>query len=116
MNIKYGSAQVIVHDDLGYHKVCARWVPKQLTPQRKDQRVDIATQFLKRYDEDHSILELIVKRGDESGREFSSDDEVQEAVQTWLCELPKISFSDRIQKLAHRYLKCNALQGDYVKK
>ena len=65
MDVSYGSAQAIVHDDLGYHKVCARWVPKQLTSQHKDQRVDVATKFLQRYDEDPGILERIVT-GDET--------------------------------------------------
>jgi histone-lysine N-methyltransferase SETMAR len=60
VGISYGSAQAIVQDDLGYHKVRARWVPKQLTAQHKHQRVDVATQFLLHYEEDPSILERIV--------------------------------------------------------
>lgn len=28
MGINYGSAQTMVHDDLGYRKICARWIPK----------------------------------------------------------------------------------------
>jgi hypothetical protein len=27
VDISYGSAYVIIHDDLSYLKVCARWVP-----------------------------------------------------------------------------------------
>jgi hypothetical protein len=57
LGISYGSAQTIVLDDLGYHRVCARWVPKQLTAQHKQQRIDVATRFLQRYEEDPSILE-----------------------------------------------------------
>jgi hypothetical protein len=30
MGMSYGSAQAIVHDDLGYHKVCVWWVPNTL--------------------------------------------------------------------------------------
>src|SRR5688572_30412478 len=26
----------IVHDKLGYHKICARWIPKQLTDAHKE--------------------------------------------------------------------------------
>jgi hypothetical protein len=37
-----------------------RWVPKQLTAQHKQQRVDGATLFLQRYKEDPGILEWIV--------------------------------------------------------
>jgi hypothetical protein len=53
----YGSAQAILHDDLGYHEVCVQWVPKQLTAQHKQQRVDVATQFFQHYEEDPGILE-----------------------------------------------------------
>jgi histone-lysine N-methyltransferase SETMAR len=65
MVISYGSAQATVHDDLGYHKVCAQWVPKQLTAQHKQQHADVVTQFLKCYEEDPGILEQIVT-GDET--------------------------------------------------
>ena len=50
------------------------------------------------------------------GRKFSSDAEVQEAVQTWLRQQPKTFFSEGIQRLTHRYHKCISLQGDYVEK
>jgi hypothetical protein len=52
VGISYGSAQAIVHDYSGYHKVCAQWVPKQLTAQHKQQRVDVATRFPQRYEGD----------------------------------------------------------------
>ena len=42
-------------------------------------------------------------------RKFSSNDEVQEVVQTWLREQSKTSFSDGIQNLVHRYHKCVTL-------
>ncbi|PNF22874.1 hypothetical protein B7P43_G14964, partial [Cryptotermes secundus] len=31
LQISHGSAYEIIHNRLGFHKVCARWVPKQLT-------------------------------------------------------------------------------------
>ncbi|PNF18223.1 hypothetical protein B7P43_G17755 [Cryptotermes secundus] len=31
LQIRHGSASEIIHNRLGFHKVCARWVPKQLT-------------------------------------------------------------------------------------
>ena len=50
------------------------------------------------------------------GRHFSSDDEVKEAVHSWLRDQPKTFFSDGIQKLLCRYNTCIRLQGDYVEK
>jgi hypothetical protein len=81
-DINYGSAQAIVHDDLWYHKVCVRWVPRQLTAQQKQQRVDVVTWFLKPYEEDPGILERII----------------QQAVQTWLHEQLKSFFFKRMKK------------------
>ena len=49
------------------------------------------------------------------GRRFTSDEEVKEAVHTWLQEQPR-NFSAGIQKLVERYNKCIVLQGDYVEK
>lgn len=31
VGICYGSAHAIVHKGLGYRKVCARWMPKQIS-------------------------------------------------------------------------------------
>ena len=36
LNISHGSAHLIIHNVLGFHKVSARWVPQQLTPELKE--------------------------------------------------------------------------------
>ena len=35
LQISHGSAYELMHNKLGFHKVCARWVPKQLTEVHK---------------------------------------------------------------------------------
>ena len=40
MDMSHGSAHHIVHDVLQFHKVSARWVPRQLTAELKERRVD----------------------------------------------------------------------------
>ena len=35
LNISYGSVFVIIHDQLGYRKMCAHWVPRLLTDNPK---------------------------------------------------------------------------------
>ena len=37
---------------LGYTKVCSRWVPRMLTPEKKQERVEICEELLKRYREE----------------------------------------------------------------
>jgi hypothetical protein len=49
------------------------------------------------------------------GQKFT-DDEVMEAVQSWLKATPKSFFLEGIRKLVDRWTKCVAKQGDYVEK
>jgi len=50
------------------------------------------------------------------GQKFADDDEVMEAVQSWLKATPKRFFLEGIRKLVDRWTKCVAKQGNYVKK
>jgi len=66
LDISVGSAHHIIHDELKFRKVCARWVPKRLTPEMKERRVDACEELLRRYEDDgEAILQRIVT-GDES--------------------------------------------------
>ncbi|UYV74964.1 hypothetical protein LAZ67_12001915 [Cordylochernes scorpioides] len=56
----------ILHENLGYSKVCARWVPKMLTEDHKWQRVEAAQKFLDCHETDgEEFLDSIVT-GDET--------------------------------------------------
>jgi hypothetical protein len=56
----------IVTERLGYHKFCARWVPKQLTDVHKAQKMGSALRFLLHYwEEGYEFLDRIVT-GDET--------------------------------------------------
>ena len=62
----HGHAYNMMHERLGFHKVCSRSVPRQLTPQHKSQRMGLSLQHLQRYqDEGDDMLSQIVT-GDES--------------------------------------------------
>ena len=39
--ISYGTVSRIIHDELKLKKLCARWIPHELTEQNKKQRVRI---------------------------------------------------------------------------
>jgi len=49
------------------------------------------------------------------GQKFA-DDDIMEAVQSWLKAMPKSFFLEGIRKLVDRWTKCVAKQGDYVEK
>lgn len=56
----------ILVDKLGYHKFCARWVPKILTEDHKKQRLAAALTFLEDYDKSgNHVIDRIVT-GDET--------------------------------------------------
>lgn len=46
------SIWVILKDMLNYHKVFARWVPKQLTEDYKRQRIECAEEVVRHYEEE----------------------------------------------------------------
>jgi len=47
-NMSHGCAYSIVHDDLGYGKVCSSWVPRQLSDDHKCARQTICQEHLDR--------------------------------------------------------------------
>jgi len=62
----HGQAYNMMDEWLGFHKVCSCWVPCQLTPQHKSQRMGLSLQHLQHYqDEGDDMLSRIVT-GDES--------------------------------------------------
>jgi len=66
LQISHGSAYQIIHDELGFHKLCARWVPRELTTEHKRKRVEICQHLLDRYNnEGEEVLSRIVT-GDET--------------------------------------------------
>ena len=50
------------------------------------------------------------------GQKFADDNEVMEAVQSWLKATPESYFKEGIRKLVDRWTKCVAKQGDCVEK
>lgn len=73
----------IVSKSLGYHKFCARWVPKRLTDVHRMQRMGSALTFLQRYhDEGNDFLDKIVT-GDETWVRFVNV-ETKEQSKQWM--------------------------------
>jgi hypothetical protein len=53
---------------------------------------------------------------DLKGTHFTSDEEVKEAVKSWIKERPATYFSDGMKKLVTRWEKCISVNGDYIEK
>ena len=65
LGIAIGSVSSIVHQ-LGYSKVCARWVPRSLTDDHKEQRKITCTELLARYEADGDDFLSCIVTGDET--------------------------------------------------
>ena len=74
LQISFGSAQEIIHEILGYNKVSARWVPRQLTEEHKRRRMEICQTLLNRYNnEGEAFLSRIVTEDESWVRHYSPE-------------------------------------------
>ena len=46
VKISYGSVFTILHEHLGMRKLCAKWVPRELTVDQKQQQIDVSEECL----------------------------------------------------------------------
>lgn len=56
----------ILHDDLGFTKKAAKWVPKMLTAEQKEQRVSFCQEFLRKFNDGASANFRNIVTGDEA--------------------------------------------------
>jgi hypothetical protein len=56
----HGQAYNMMHERLGFHKACSRWVPRQLTPQHKSQRMGLSLHLQRYQDEGEDMHSQIV--------------------------------------------------------
>ena len=66
LQISHGSAYQLMHDKLGFHKVYAKWVTKQLAEVHKQTRVDICQKYLDRFGNERDIFLDRIITGDET--------------------------------------------------
>ena len=66
LQINRGSAYEMMHNKLGLHKICAMWVPKQLTEAHKQTRLDIRQKHVDRYGNERDIFLGRIITGDET--------------------------------------------------
>ena len=83
VDISYGSAQSILHNDLGLSKQCARWVPKMLQPHQKNIRCELSTAILTMINFDEEIFLRQLVTGDETWI-YQYDPETKRQSKEWL--------------------------------
>ena len=66
VDVSIGTVHQILHDCLNMRKVCARWVPRMLTPEQKQTRVNACEELLELFQQDpNNFLDRLVTQ-DES--------------------------------------------------
>lgn len=81
VGISYGSVLNILHDHLGLSKVCARWVPRLLTPVQKSFRVETCSELLGIYSANSDNVLSRIVTGDETWIHHWDPDTKQESMQ-----------------------------------
>jgi len=66
MDMSHGPVPHIVHEVLQFHRVSARWVPRQLTAELKEWRVDACQELLKRFEAERDGFLGRLVTGDET--------------------------------------------------
>jgi hypothetical protein len=64
--ISHGSVHEIIRNRRGFHKVCERWVPKQLTEEHKRSRLTTCRSLLNRYRQEGDAFLRRIINGDET--------------------------------------------------
>lgn len=127
VGISYGSTYSILTEELGYRKVCARWVPRHdnarphtaaLTRENLEQ---LGWEVLEHppYSPDLSPCDFHVfapLKEALGGQRFDSDAEVEAYVRNWLQTRPASFYVEGIGKLPIRWEKCVSKSGEYVEK
>lgn len=81
MNLSYGTVQRIITEDLSMRKVCAKMVPKVLSDEQKELRVEISQEILDCLEEDEHFLDNVIT-GDETWV-FQYDPETKRQSEEW---------------------------------
>jgi histone-lysine N-methyltransferase SETMAR len=86
---------------LGYRKICARWVPKMLTQENKKIRVECSQKLLNRYHQEGEQFLLKIVTGDETWVHHYDPEEKRQSMEYRLSLLPS-SKSSRFSLLQER--------------
>ncbi|XKL61430.1 hypothetical protein PGB90_008487 [Kerria lacca] len=129
-DLSTGTMFDIVHGCLGYRKICARWVPKELSSSNARSHTSrVTTKLLKSFKWDvfpHPLHSLHLAPSDYhlflhlkrylGGITFSNNDELRATVTEYFANLEASHYEEGISKLVQRYDKCLNRYGDYVEK
>jgi len=80
-NVSWKTVRRIVTESLHFRKLCARWVPKNLTPEHKTKHMGSALSFLERYEKDGDEFLTHIVTGDETWVSHVTPESKQQSMQ-----------------------------------
>lgn len=81
INCSHGQAYKMMHDQLNFRKVCARWVPKKLSAENQQIRMGLALENLCRYHTEGEYLLSRIVTGDETWVHYFQPESKRESMQ-----------------------------------
>jgi hypothetical protein len=90
LQISNGSAYEIHHNGLGFHKVGARWVPKQHTMLHEQMQLDICQQHLERYGNESDAFSDKIITDDETWIRHCKPESKLQSIQCIYPQSPRI--------------------------
>ena len=81
LGISSGTVETILHTKLGMSKVSSRWMPRKMTPEMKQTRVDACRELLDWYTSDSENFFSRVVTGDETWLHHGDPENKQESMQ-----------------------------------
>jgi len=91
LDMSHGSAHHVIHDDVQFHKVSARWVPSQLTAELKERCIEACQEILECFEAESDYFLGRIVMGDETW-DHSHQPETKKVSKEWChTSLPKPS-------------------------
>jgi len=105
LNLNHTTVHEILTEELAMKKLCAKFVPKNLTIEQKDNRKDVCLHLLERIQRDRNFLKNVIT-GDETWI-FEYDPETKRQSKEWHTSAsprPKKSEKEQIKNKIHAHL------------
>ncbi|KAJ8960562.1 hypothetical protein NQ318_013851 [Aromia moschata] len=101
----------ILHESFNMCQVYAKMVPKLLTPEQKESRMNICADILNNIDTDSGLLDTVTLKG----TRFESVEAIKAKVTKVLNQLTEADFQHCFQQWKSRMERCRDSQEEYIK-
>ncbi|PNF16923.1 hypothetical protein B7P43_G04205 [Cryptotermes secundus] len=111
--VTWSSVQRILTEDLGMKRVAAKFVPRLLTAEQKQGRVEACCALKEESRNDQKFFLFPRMKRDMKGKRFADVAEVKEKTTEALSSISKDEFRQCFEKWNKRLDKCTSVSGEY---